>query len=248
MKIIKVTLLASLIALLSVAAAQADSSADRKIAEAAKASYNFRTVLDGKVSVAVTDGVVTLTGQVPDTDMKQLAEDTVKDLPGVTQVDNEIVVKPAAEESDTWISTKIHWVLLTRSNVSLTDTTVKVQDGVVTLTGNVDNSAQKDLTQAYVKQIKGVKSVDNELVVKTPTSSSESAGNYIDDASVTTQVKYALHSNDAVTPQPSVETSYGVVIITGEATSDAEKALVTKIAQSVRGVKSVSNNMTVKGS
>jgi osmotically-inducible protein OsmY len=44
------------------------------------------------------------------------------------------------------------------------------------------------------------------------------------------------------------ETSYGVVIITGEATSDAEKALVTKIAQSVRGIKSVSNNMTVKGS
>jgi osmotically-inducible protein OsmY len=61
-------------------------------------------------------------------------------------------------------------------------------------------------------------------------------------------LKYALRSNDAVTPQPSVETSYGVVIITGEATSDAEKALVTKIAQSVRGVKSVSNNMTVKGS
>jgi len=243
----KTTLMASSITAISILSARADSATDSKIAEAAKASYNYRTVLSRKVDVSVKDGVVTLTGEVPDADMKTLAADTVKNLPGVTTVDNEIVVKSQPEESDAWISTKIHWMLLTRANVSLTETTVDVTDGVVTLTGNVDNSAQKDLTEAYVKQIKGVKSVNNELVVKTPSATSESVGDYVDDASITTEVKYALHSNSAVSPQPSVQTSYGVVVITGEATSDAEKELVTKITQSVRGVKSVSNNLTVSG-
>jgi osmotically-inducible protein OsmY len=37
-----------------------------------------------------------------------------------------------------------------------------------------------------------------------------------------------------------------VVSITGEAASDAEKSLVTKLAQDVRGTKSVGNAMTVK--
>jgi osmotically-inducible protein OsmY len=43
-----------------------------------------------------------------------------------------------------------------------------------------------------------------------------------------------------------VTTTDGVVEISGEADSDAEKSLVTKLAQDVRGVKSVTKNMTVK--
>jgi osmotically-inducible protein OsmY len=38
-----------------------------------------------------------------------------------------------------------------------------------------------------------------------------------------------------------------VVNISGVADSDAQKALVTKLAQDTRGVKSVVNDMTVKG-
>jgi osmotically-inducible protein OsmY len=37
-----------------------------------------------------------------------------------------------------------------------------------------------------------------------------------------------------------------VVVITGEAANDAEKSLVGKLVESIRGVKSVDNNMTVK--
>jgi osmotically-inducible protein OsmY len=43
-----------------------------------------------------------------------------------------------------------------------------------------------------------------------------------------------------------VTTNDGVVMITGNAANDAEKSLVTKLAQDVRGVTSVSNNMSVK--
>jgi len=43
-----------------------------------------------------------------------------------------------------------------------------------------------------------------------------------------------------------VTTTDGAVSISGEALNDAEKSLVTKLAQSVRGVISVKNDMTVK--
>src|ERR1035438_10777095 len=60
----------------------ASSSSDSKIENAAKASYNYRTVLEGHVNVKVNDGVVTLTGTVQDKDDKSLAADTVENLPG----------------------------------------------------------------------------------------------------------------------------------------------------------------------
>ena len=65
---------------------------DSRIESAAKSSYNFKTVLHDQVSVRSNDGVVTLTGTVDDKSNKDLAEDTVENLPGVVKVDNEIVV------------------------------------------------------------------------------------------------------------------------------------------------------------
>lgn len=43
-----------------------------------------------------------------------------------------------------------------------------------------------------------------------------------------------------------VTTTDGVVRVTGDAANDAEKSLVTKLANEGRGTKSVTNDMTVK--
>jgi osmotically-inducible protein OsmY len=73
-------------------------------------------------------------------------------------------------------------------------------------------------------------------------------GDKIDDASITSQVKYALLTHKSTSAlSTKVKTVDGVVHITGEAKTDAEKSLVTKLAKDVRGVNSVANNMTVKG-
>ena len=96
-----------LIATLPVALFASDKS-DQKIVDAAKASYNYHTVLAGRVDVQAADGVVTLTGTVRDNDEKALAEDTVENLPGVVSVHNDITVKPDfPEHSDAWIAWKI---------------------------------------------------------------------------------------------------------------------------------------------
>jgi len=230
----------------------ASSATDRKIEEAAKASYNYRTVLEDHVKVKASDGIVTLTGTVQDNDDKALAADTVENLPGVTAVKNEIKVKSDyPEHSDAWMAFKVRSRLLVRANVSATSTKVSAADGVVTLSGTADNIAQKELTEVYAKEIDGVKSVRNEIVVNEKVASNESMGDKMsdkmDDASITSQVKYALLSHKATSAiKTKVTTNDGAITITGEAASDAEKSLVTKLAKDVRGVTSVNNNMTVK--
>jgi hyperosmotically inducible protein len=226
----------------------ASSDTDRKIEDAAKASYNYRTVLEDHVSVSVTDGIVTLTGTVEDSDDKDLAVDTVENLPGVLSVDNQIKVEPTyPEHSDAWMAFKIRGTLLVHANVSAIDTKVAVKDGLVTLSGTTQNAAQKDLTEAYAKDIDGVKSVTNDLVVTPPPADQQTVSENIDDASITSQVKYALLSHSSTSAlKTHVTTTDGVVAITGEADSDAEKSLVSKLAQDVRGTKSVTNDMTVK--
>jgi osmotically-inducible protein OsmY len=247
MKIKNLSVLLALIA--GPIALLASPATDRKIESAAKASYNYRTVLEDQVHVKARDGVVTLSGTVQDRDDKALAQDTVENLPGVTRVKNEIVVKSShPERSDAWMAWKIRGRLLVKSNVSATATTVAVQDGVVTLSGTADNVAQKELTEVYAQEIDGVKSVKNEIVIDNSLPTGETIGEKIDDASITTQVKYALLSHKSTSAiKTKVTTTDGVIVITGEARSDAEKSLVTKLAQDVRGVQSVSNNMTVKG-
>ena len=260
MKIKKLSALLVLVA--SPLVAFASSETDRKIEEAAKASYNYRTVLENNVKVKANDGIVTLTGVVQDKDDKALAEDTVENLPGVTSVRNEITIKSTyAEHSDAWMALKIRSRLLVKANVSAATTTVSVQDGVVTLSGTAKNSAQKELTEAYTKDIDWVKSVNNQIVVRDTDTSApsdrtyannndrdrETMGEKIDDASITSQVKFALLIHKSTSAlKTKVTTTDGVVRLTGDANSDAEKSLATKLAQDVRGTRSVTNDMRVK--
>jgi osmotically-inducible protein OsmY len=222
----------------------ASYSTDRKIEDAAKASYNYRTVLEDHVKVKANDGVVTLTGTVQDNDDRELAADTVENLPGVVIVKNDIKVESTyPEKSDAWMAFKIRSRLLVKGNVSATSTKVEVKDGNVMLTGTADNVAQKELTAVYAQDIDGVKSVKNDIVV----TDKPTLGEKIDDASITSQVKYALLTHKATSAvKTKVVTSDGVVLVTGEAASDAERSLVTKLAKDVRGVESVTNKMTVK--
>jgi hyperosmotically inducible periplasmic protein len=222
----------------------ASPATDRKIEDAAKASYNYRMVLEDHVKVKAQDGVVTLSGTVQDKDDRALAVDTVENLPGVVSVRNEIKVEPTyPEKSDAWMAVKIRSRLLVKGNVSATSTKVDVKEGHATLTGSADNAAQKELTGIYAAEIEGVKTVKNELVI----TDKATMGEKIDDASITSQVKYALLTHKGTSAvKTKIITSDGVVMVTGEAGSDAEKALVTKLAKDVRGVNSVSNNMTVR--
>ena len=178
-----------------------------------------------------------------------LARDTVSGLPGVKSVDNRLAVKgeAPAEHSDTWIALKVKTALLFHRNVRATKTDVNVTDGIVSLSGEASSMAQKELTTEYAKDVEGVKEVKNEMTVaKTPAKPDETMGEKIDDASITAQVKASLLSHRSTSAlKTKVETTDGVVTLSGIAKNAAEKSLVTKLATDVNGVSSVVNNMTI---
>ena len=221
---------------------------DQKIEDAAKASYNYRTVLGNHVAVKAHDGLVTLTGIVGDRDLKVLAEDTVSNLPGVVRVDNQITLDPAiAERSDGWIAIKLRTQLLVRCIVSADNTRVRVEDGVVTLAGTANGQSQKDLTGEFAKEIEGVKFVKNDIVVNAAPIPAESMGEENDDASISAQVKYLLLTHRTTSAlKTNVSTVDNCIVITGEAANDSERSIAGKLAGSIRGVMAVTNNMTVR--
>ena len=220
-------------------------SVDGKIETTARQSYNFRVVLDNQVRIRVNQGQATIYGSVPDAESRVLAQDTVENIPLVTSVRNEITVESRyTVRSDSWMALKIRARLLVMANVSATTTYVSVQDGVATLGGSARSEAQKELTALYAGEIDSVKSVKNNIVVGIVPADRDA----IDDASVTAQVKFALLRHRATSAlKTTVTTTDGVVRVTGEAANAAEKTLVTKLVQDVRGAATVTNDMTIKG-
>jgi osmotically-inducible protein OsmY len=124
---------------------------------------------------------------------------------------------------------------------------VNVRDGIVSLSGEATSIAQKELTTEYAKDVEGVKEVKNDMTVANITAKpDETSGEKIDDASITAQVKMSLLSHRSTSAlKTKVETTDGVVTLTGIAKNAAEKSLVTKLATDIHGVGSVVNNMTI---
>ena len=164
------------------------SKTDERIEAAANQSYVFKTYLkNDTIRTEVKDGAVTLTGNVSEESHKALAQETVANLPGVKSVDNKLELKGEhpAENSDGWISMQVKYSLLYNRYVSGLNTQVSVTEGIVTLRGEAESQAQKDLTGEYAKDIKGVKGINNEMTVaKVMTSPKQTMGEKIDDASI----------------------------------------------------------------
>jgi osmotically-inducible protein OsmY len=112
---------------------------------------------------------------------------------------------------------------------------------VVTLTGTVTDKASRDLAQDTAECLPGVRRVDNQLDTKAE-ANAESA-----DAWMSKKIQLALlfHRNVSVA-NTSVDVKDGVVTLSGEASSIAQKDLTSQYAGDIDGVVEVKNLMTVK--
>jgi len=224
---------------------------DSRIELSAKQSYVFKTYLQGDdIKIQSKDGAVTLTGVVSENFHKNLAQETVADLPGVISVDNRLEVKGAAPtaNSDAWLRDKVKVALLFHRSVSSSATEVDVKDGIVTLKGVAVSKSQKELTTEYARDVEGIKDVQNEMTVASPSKRApRTVGQKIDDASITAQVNMTLlnHRSTSVL-NTKVKTKRGVVTVGGKAKNRAERELVTKLTNDINGVVKVRNLMTIE--
>jgi osmotically-inducible protein OsmY len=119
---------------------------------------------------------------------------------------------------------------------------VKVQseDGIVTLSGTVDQDSHKGLAQETVANLPGVKSVDNRVELKGE-HPAESSNEWI---AMKVNTMLLFHRN--VSPSNTeVYVEEGTVTLRGEATSEAQKELITEYVKDIEGIEGVRNEMTV---
>ncbi len=164
-------------------------------------------------------------------------------------------VAKESRKPDAWITTKVKSTLATHKNVSAFDTHVETKKGFVTLTGDVDTMAEKELVTRYAREVEGVRGVNNRLEVKSavadPTVATEGAGDSalheIGDATLTARIKTALMMERETSAfHTDVDTERGAVTLIGTAKSGAERDLAEKVVRKVEGVKSVDNRIEVK--
>ncbi|MDD2266141.1 BON domain-containing protein [Sulfuricurvum sp.] len=113
---------------------------------------------------------------------------------------------------------------------------IKSKDGVVTLSGDVLDETHKPMAQDTVEALPGVKSVENNIVIKNDKS----------DTWLKMKVQTALvFHNNVKASSTEVSVKNGVVTLKGKAQNQAQKELTTEYAKEVEGVKEVKNEMTM---
>jgi osmotically-inducible protein OsmY len=124
--------------------------------------------------VNAKDGIVTLRGDAASQAQKDLTTEYAKDVDGVKDVKNEMVVAKPSKQTQTTgdkiddasITGLAKMTLLYHRSTSGLNTSVTTKNGVVTLTGKAKNAAEKELATKYVNDVKGVKSVKNQMTIE----------------------------------------------------------------------------------
>lgn len=121
-----------------------------------------------KINVDVSDGLVTLTGQVPSYSSKLAAESDALTIPGVTSVMNNLEIQqlaagelPPDEEIKNNVSSSLKW----NTNIESENIKVSSENGTVILEGTVPSYWQKILAEELIYDIAGVNDAENKLSV-----------------------------------------------------------------------------------
>ena len=146
---------------------------------------------------------------------------------------------------DSGITAKAKAALVDDDAIKSTDISVKTHSGVVTLSGFVTSQDQAEKAVAVVQKIEGVKSVNDKLHVRD--SKASSMKGYAGDTATTSEIKAKLLADDIVPSRNvKVETTDGVVQLSGQVANQAQSDRAESIAKAIEGVKSVKNDLTVK--
>lgn len=160
---------------------------------------------------------------------------------GLARADAAQDINDARLESQIWTTYALSPYL--RAN----DLKVTVHDGKATLTGTVDEDINKELAKQIAVGVKGIKEVDNRIVVQSNYSpkSTYGYGETIDDVTITATVKSRLIWSKYSYVSTTVETKSGHVSLTGTVNSQAAKDLAERLAANTRGVATVKNLIVI---
>jgi osmotically-inducible protein OsmY len=194
-----------------------------------------------EIGAIVKDGAVTLSGMVHALDEKVCAERAVRQIKGVRAIANDIEVKPPAQmrKADELIAEQIGRLLTWYSSLRNMDVKADVDDGHVTLTGEVDFLYQKGLAAERVAELEGVVRVSNQITIR--------ARHAIDEDEVKQQITAALHRHAAVEASGiQISVADGKVILEGTVDACCERDVIAEGARTTHGVREIFDNLKVR--
>ena len=234
------------------------SSGDPSTTRKVKTALGLSKRLAGfDIGVSTSNGVVTLTGQLPSEDIKSLAGEIARDTAGVKDDKNEIAVDPAAQPSsesvhveDLEIRVAILEALAHSRELGGKNIDLKVENRSVTLSGSVETPAQRNGAEQVARAVDGVAGVTNNLAVANPQAATEppaaSSPPADSNAELAKRVEFELYRTNAFnTLTMQIKADDGTVTLSGTVRSRAEQLLAERVLQGVPGVKKVINELKV---
>jgi osmotically-inducible protein OsmY len=211
---------------------------DIRIRDDVIAELDFEPSVDNtSVGVAVKNGVVTLSGHVPNYAMRTVAELAARRVKNVKAVAMDIEVRLPSESkrSDDEIAGRV--VNILRWSAGITDRVkAVVDDGWIKLTGEVEFFYQKQAAERAVRQLSGVTGITNLITIK----SSVRPIDIKDRITKPFQRNAQLESAGI-----KVDVSGTTVTLSGRVKGWYERKLAEDAAWAIPGVTSVHDNLTL---
>lgn len=217
---------------------------DKEIQSAVSAQLEKKETFRG-LKTEVNEGIVTISGEVPLYIDKMNAEKRARKVKNVDGVRNHIAVGGSSvSDADVRenLSTKLRYDRV-GYGIVFNNLGVDVDNGVVTIAGNVRNYADRDSALAIVSTTAGVKEVIDEIDVA-PTS--------INDDRLRIQLARAIYGDSslrkyAMDPQAPIRiiVENGHVELAGVVLNDMDRQLAFTRANLVPGIFGVTNHLSV---
>jgi osmotically-inducible protein OsmY len=192
-----------------------------------------------EIGVTAKDGVVSLTGVVDSYAKKLEAESAAKRVFGVKSLVEKIEVKfpNSWTKTNAEIATEVLKALKSNWSIPNDKVTVKVEDGWVTLEGDLPWNFQREDAKKAVNYLAGVKGITNNIKIKSEIHDTIEQ-NDVEEAIARS---WSINDNDI-----KVKVSGKTVTLTGTVTSWYQKEEAAKMAWNTPGIWHVNNELEVE--
>jgi len=213
-------------------------SQDRQLQEAVLAEFLWEpSITAAHIGVTANDGVIALTGHVPNYIEKHAAEKAAARVKGVKAVAQELEVRlpETMKRNDEDIARAAIDRLAWEVSVPTNSIKVKVEKGWVTLTGEVAWHYQRDSVERTVRGLLGVVGVSNQTTIKPR----------VDITDIGRDIGVALHRSWLDPKTVYVSADGGKVKLTGTVHSPSDRWAAGSAAWASPGTTEVENDLVI---